>query len=71
MIDFTTIQANPIPPPIIELQAANSALQSKNKALNAILIVGGVLLGIFIAVKVITYIKEENERKNKNKFPRV
>ncbi|MBK9284099.1 MAG: hypothetical protein IPM51_07230 [Sphingobacteriaceae bacterium] len=71
MIDFTTIQANPIPPPIIELQAANSALQGKNKALNAILIVGGVLLGMFIADKVITYIKEENERKNKNKFPRV
>lgn len=71
MIDFTTIQANPIPPPIIELQAANSALKGKNKALNAILIVGGVLLGMFIADKVITYIKEENERKNKNKFPRV
>ena len=71
MIDFTTIQANPIPPPIIELQAANSALQGKNKALNAILIVSGVLLGIFIAVKVITYIKEENERIYKNKFPRV
>ncbi|MFO0357335.1 MAG: hypothetical protein ACK50A_10285 [Sphingobacteriaceae bacterium] len=71
MIDFTTIQANPIPPPIIELQTANSTLQGKNKALRNILIVGGVLLGIFIADKVITYIKEENERKNKNKFPRV
>ena len=64
MIDFTTIQANPIPPPIIELQAANSALQGKNKALRNILIVGGVILGIYIADKIITYIKEENERKN-------
>ena len=65
MIDFTTIQANPIPPPIIKLQVANSVLQGKNKALRNILIVGGVLLGIYIADKVITYIKEENERKIK------
>ncbi len=71
MIDFTTLEANPIPPPIIELQVANSALQVKNKALRNILIVGSFLLGIFILDKVTTYIKEENERKNKNKFPRV
>ena len=71
MVDITKIQLNPIPLPIIELQTANSTLQGKNKALRNILIVGGVLLGMFIADKVITYIKEENERKNKNKFPRV
>ena len=71
MIGFTTIQANPIPPPIIELQAANSALQGKNKMLRNILIVGGVLLGIYVANKFIKYIKEENERENKGKYPNI
>ena len=71
MVDFTKLQAHPIPPPIIELQSANKVLQGKNKVLNAILIVGGVFLGLFIADKVIAYIKEENEQKIKNQFPRV
>lgn len=70
MIDFTTIQANPIPPTIIDLQAANSALQLENRALRNILIIGGVILGIYITDKVIKYIKEEKERKNKNNFSR-
>jgi hypothetical protein len=71
MIDITKIELNPLPPPIIELQTANNTLQGKNKSLRNILIVGGVLLGIYIADKVITYIKEENERKSKSKFTRV
>ena len=70
MIDFTTIQANPIPPLIIDLQAANSALKIENRALRNILIIGGVLLGIFITDKVIKYIKEENQRKTRNNFSR-
>ena len=71
MVDITKIQLNPIPPPIVVLQTANAKLQGKNKALNTIVFVGSVLLGIFILDKVTTYIKEENERKNKNQFPRV
>jgi len=70
MIDFTTIQTSPIPPPIIDLQAENSALKSENRALRNILIIGGVLLGIFITDKVIKYINEEKERKNSTNFSR-
>lgn len=71
MVDITKVQLNPIPPPIVELQSANKVLQGKNEALNAILLVGGVFIGLFIADKVITYLKENNERETKNKFPRV
>lgn len=33
MIDFTTIQTNPIPPPVLELQKQNLLLLEKNKVL--------------------------------------
>ena len=68
MIDFTTIQANQIPLPIIELQTANTTLQGENKILRNVLIVVGVIGVIYIVDKAITYIKEENARKNKAKI---
>ena len=71
MVDITKIQLNPIPLPIIELQTANTELKSKNNILNNLLIVGGVIAILYFGDKIITYIKEENERKNKDKFPRV
>ena len=71
MVDITKIQLNPIPPPIIVLQSANTSLQGKNNRLRNILIVGGVIAVLYFGDKIITYIKEENERKNKNQFPRV
>ena len=71
MLDITKIQLNPIPLPLIELQTANTNLQSKNNILNNILIVGGVIAVLYFGNKILTYLKEENERKNKNKFPRI
>lgn len=71
MIDFTTIQANPIPLPIVELQSANTLLKGENKTLRNALIVGGVIVALYFGDKIITYIKKENERKNKNQFPRI
>jgi|GEM_PF-1716637 hypothetical protein len=71
MIDFTTIQANPIPLPIIELQTANTALQGENKILRNVLIIVGVIGAIYIVDKAITYKKEENARKNKGKLPNI
>jgi len=68
MIDFTTIQANPIPLPIIELQTANTALQGENKILRNVLIIVGVFGILYIGDKIITYIKKENARKNKAKI---
>ncbi len=70
MVDITKIQLNPIPPPIVVLQEANTKLQGNNNTLKNILIVGGVLVVLYLGDKIITYIGEENERKNKNKFPR-
>lgn len=71
MIDFTTIQANPIPPTITELQIANKALQGKNNTLRNILIVGGIIAAIYIGYQIIKLNQEENERKNKGKYPNI
>ena len=64
MVDITKIQLNPIPPPIVVLQEANTKLQGNNNTLRNILIVGGVLVVLYLGDKIITYIGEENERKN-------
>jgi len=61
MVDITKIELNPIPPPIIELQKANTILQGKNNTLRNTLIVVGILGLLFIGDKVITFLKEENE----------
>jgi hypothetical protein len=69
MVDFTTIQVNPIPLPIIELQKANSNLQGDNKFLRNILIglaVGGVILIGYNMYKKIT----EDARKLEAKLSR-
>ena len=68
MIDFTTIQANPIPPPIIELQTVNTSLQGENNVLRNILFFGIVLLVIFNVDKVLTNLKEERKQKNLELF---
>ena len=65
MVDFTTIQANPIPLSILELQSTNSALQIENEVLINCLIAGGFALGLFVAHKIITSIDAENETKRK------
>uniref|UniRef100_UPI004049B42D hypothetical protein n=1 Tax=Gelidibacter sp. TaxID=2018083 RepID=UPI004049B42D len=54
MIDFTTLQANPIPSPILELQNENLKLEYKNKKLEKIvfsLITTGVLVLIYYTIK--------------------
>lgn len=71
MIDFTTIQANPIPPPITELQIANKALQGKNNTLRNILIVGGIIAAIYVGYQIIKLNQENNERENKGKYPNI
>ena len=65
MIDFTTIQANPIPPSIIELQSSNTLLKEENKMMKGLLIIGGILTVLYLGSKVLTYLKEDDERKNK------
>lgn len=62
MIDFTTIQANPIPPPILELQTANKALQGNNKVLRNVLIVGGLITAVFIWYQINKNKQEEDEQ---------
>ena len=53
MIDFTTLQANPIPPPILELQEQNVMLQGKNKVFEKVifgLITAGVITLIYFVI---------------------
>jgi len=71
MIDFTTLQANPIPLSIIALQKANTTLQVKNNTLRNVLIVVGVFGLLYFGDKVIIYLQEENARKNKGMFPTI
>ena len=68
MIDFTTIQAFPIPLPIVELQQANIALHSENKLVRNLLI--GVVLGAALILGYNIYIKnkKENERNTKKQL---
>lgn len=65
MIDVTTLLANPIPLPIIELQKANTSLLAKNKELKTILVIVGVCALLFIGYTIIKQIKEENEKARK------
>jgi hypothetical protein len=63
MIDFTTLEANPIPPPILELQEQNIMLQGKNKVFEKIIlgvIAAGALVLIYFVVK--TSYPRDNEK---------
>ena len=69
MIDFTTIQANPIPPAIVELQKANTNLTTENKAIKtAIYISAAVLMG-YLVYRIYKKNKED-EANNKSQFSR-
>ena len=61
MIDFTTLQANPIPHSIIELQKANSGLTNDNKLLRNVLIVVAITATIYFVYK-IHILDKQNEK---------
>ena len=69
MIDFTTIQANPIPPPIVELQKANTNLTTENKAVKKFIYIGVGALAAYIVYKIYKKHKE-NEAIKKNQSTR-
>jgi hypothetical protein len=60
MIDFTTLQANPIPNSILELQKENSGLTNSNKLLKNVLIVVAISATIYFVYK-IHVLDKENE----------
>jgi hypothetical protein len=66
MIDFTTIQANPIPPEIIKLQASNRMLKNEKELLQTCLIVGGIALGLIILAAAIKKMREKQNNKTIN-----
>ena len=63
MIDFTTIQANPIPPPIIELQKANANLTTENKAIKRAIYIGVGALAAYIVYRMYKKYKEDEANK--------
>lgn len=69
MIDFTTIQANPIPPPIVELQKANANLTNENKAFKRFVYIGVGIIALYAIYKIYKR-HEENDTNEKNQFPR-
>jgi len=68
MIDFTTVQLNPIPPSVVNLQNQNMALQKENTSFRAILIFGGVILGLFITIEVIKKLEETKKIDEKKRM---
>ena len=62
MVDISTIQLNPIPKPIIELQRANSTLKNDNKLLRNVLIALVIVAGACLIIKVHKN-RKENDRK--------
>jgi hypothetical protein len=70
MIDLTTLQANPIPLAIMDLQAANEVLQKQNNTFRNILIAGSVLAVLYLGDQLICYLKKKNERNNQIQLPR-
>jgi hypothetical protein len=63
MIDFTTIQANHIPPPIVELQKANANLTTENKAIKTFIYIGVGALAAYIVYRM--YKKHKEDEANK------
>lgn len=63
MIDFTTIQANPIPLPIIELQKANANLTTENKAIKRAIYIGVGALAAYIVYRMYKKYKEDEANK--------
>ena len=64
MIDFTTLQANPIPLAIMDLQAANVKLENQNNTLRNIVIAGSVIAALYFGDKLLSYLKNKNEQRN-------
>jgi hypothetical protein len=63
MIEINKIELNPLPPPIRVLNADNLLLKKKNEELINMLLIGGLIIGIIMAEKIITIIKQKDERK--------
>jgi hypothetical protein len=64
MIDLTTLQANPIPLAIMDLQAANVKLENQNNTLRNIVIAGSVIAALYFGDKLLSYLKNKNEQRN-------
>jgi hypothetical protein len=58
MIDFTTLEANPIPPPIVELQQANTNLTTVNKAIKTAIYIGVGALTAYVIYRIYKKHKE-------------
>jgi hypothetical protein len=65
MVDITTLQVNPIPPSILELQNLNTSIKSENKLLRNIIIVAGVVVVLAVANEILKQIEYKNERNRK------
>jgi len=63
MIDFTTIQANPIPLPIVELQKANANLTTENKTIKTFIYIGVGALAAYLVYRM--YKKHKEDEANK------
>lgn len=62
MIDITTLQVNPIPPTILELQNLNTNITNENKVLRNIIIGVTVIVILTVANEIYKQIQFNNER---------
>lgn len=62
MVDITSVQLNPIPPPIAELQKTNTKLLNKQNTINIVFYSFGIIITVLIALSLSNKNKETNER---------
>jgi hypothetical protein len=60
MVDFTTIELNTIPLPVMELQEINADLVNKNNVLLFTVGVCGSAIMLFLIAKIIHHYKTDN-----------
>lgn len=65
MIDFTTIQANPIPSSIFALQKSNANLKTENSALKTAITIGVVVAAIYVGYQIYKVYQEDEAKKHK------
>ena len=69
MVDCTTITANPIPLPIMELQEVNATLSRENSSLKKVITGRNIFIGIlFISSILVGVALYQNQKEERNKI---
>lgn len=69
MVDCTTITANPIPLPIMELQKMNATLSIENSSLKKVITGRNIFIGVLLVSSVLVGVAlYQNQKDERNKI---